>query len=351
MKTIYINGRFLSQKISGVQRFASEIIKELILLKKNYSIVILIPRNCKTETFFDIKLKKIGWNISHIWEQVDLPLFLSNKNNAILLNLTNTAPLFYNNNIVTIHDLAFLVNPKWFSFLFRTFYKFLIPKITKKARHIITVTNTMKDELVEYLTIQPQKISVVNNAVSTNFYLELNCKKYSPNNYALTVSSIDPRKNIKLLIQGFLAANFSDLKLYIIGDKNTNFNFENDIDYSSKIIFLGRVSDEELVHYYSHAKFFVYLSIYEGFGIPNIEAMKMRVPVLTSNLPVMKEVCRNAAIYANPLNVIDIKEKMQLLNYDESLRNTLIENGIKNINDYSWHKSAKKLQNIIEKIQ
>lgn len=349
METLYVNGRFLTQKISGVQRFANEILKEYALLRKSHSIVVLVPRNCKTAKFPNVEIQKIGWNISHLWEQIDLPLFLKINNNALLLNLTNTAPLFYNNNIVTIHDLAFFVNPDWFSYLFRTYYKFLIPRIAQKAQHVITVSNTMKGQLTEYLKIEEQKISVVFNAVSADFHSGMVKKKPNYERYALTVGSIDPRKNLNMLIQGFIAANFSDLKLYIIGGKNSNFNINYKAFNSRNIVFLGRVSDKELKGYYSNALFFVYLSLYEGFGIPNIEAMKMGIPVLTSNIPVMKEVCNDAAAFANPLQIEDIKEKMILLNDNENFRKILIIQGFNNQNRFSWKTSAKVLNDIIKK--
>ena len=347
---LYINGRFLTQKITGVQRFGIEILKALSE-EKEKDITILVPKNYTSSPLDHLyQIKKIGTLEGHLWEQIHLPLFLMSKKNPILLNLTNTAPLFYIKNIVTIHDLAFYVNPSWFSSSFRNYYNFLIPRIARKALKIITVSHTMKEQLASIFKIDINKIEVIYNAVPLSFDKKFNTQvSVEKKHYILTVGSIDPRKNLIKVLEAFNAAQIPNLQLYIIGDKNKNFNFNEELKDSRNIKFLGRVTDEDLLYYYSNSMFFVYLSLYEGFGIPNIEAMKLKVPVLTSNLPVMKEVCRDAAEFADPEKVEDIKTKIITLYKDQNLRERLAIQGYENQKRFSWKDSSKALLAIVEK--
>ena len=129
---IYINGKFLSQNLSGVQRYASDFCNTL-KVKNKY--LILAPRSVTYNSFHNITIKRIGFSGGHFWEQIELPLYLFfNSKKNILVNLCNLAPIFYKNNIVVIHDLAFLRNPNWFSWKFSLLYKIFIPIIAKNAK-------------------------------------------------------------------------------------------------------------------------------------------------------------------------------------------------------------------------
>uniref|UniRef100_UPI0040497599 glycosyltransferase n=1 Tax=Flavobacterium sp. TaxID=239 RepID=UPI0040497599 len=159
---IIINCRFLSQTISGVQRFAIEMCLEL--KKKNLNIIFVSPRNIIHHDLAEqLDVKSIGKLKGHFWEQVTLRDYVT-KNDGLLLSFCNTGPLFLKNQIITIHDLCFMTHPHWFSKSFTIVYNFLIPKIVKKSKHIITVSETSKNEISEKLKINPEKISVIYNA-------------------------------------------------------------------------------------------------------------------------------------------------------------------------------------------
>ena len=161
--------------------------------------------------------------------------------------------------------------------------------------------------------------------------------------FVLCVSSLDPRKNFARLIEG--CQGLTGAKLYIVGKYNHVFSQKMQLDTTSDHIqFLGRVSDEELVRLYNQAVCFVFPSLYEGFGLPPLEAMACGCPVLVSDIPVEREVCGDAALYFNPLDPHDILHTItQYLNDADVIKETMRQKGFDNITRFSWEKSAEVL--------
>lgn len=343
---ICINCRFLSQQITGVQRYAIEICLQLRLFDKN--IIFLSPGNIIHQSIAEkLNVKIIGTKSGYYWEQVELPHWLKKHGNPLLVNLCNIAPLRYNNNSITIHDIAVLKHKEWFSKKFYLFYKAVMPLLVKRAKKIFTVSEFSKSEIISYFSINPDRVFVVNNAVSktispndTSDRWELNDKKY-----ILAVSSINPRKNFKTIIEAFNKID-SDMHLVVAGEANRAFNkvdYINEAVKNKKILFLGYVSDEELGFLYKNAFVFVYISLYEGFGIPMLEAMSCGCPVIASNNTSMLEIGQNAALLVNPLNPEELKKGILDINTDADLRNNLIANGYLVNKEYTWEGSARKL--------
>jgi glycosyltransferase involved in cell wall biosynthesis len=344
---IIINSRFLTQKTSGVQRFAIEICKEL--KKGNLKIEFVAPKNILNNAIADIlEVKKIGFLTGHLWEQITLKTYVRRKK-AILISLCNTAPLFLENQIVTIHDLSFRIYPEWNSKIFSFVYNIMIPLIAKNSNHILTVSNTSKEELINELSISKDKITVVYNAVSSVFLgkgsPEKEVVKVSED-YILTVSSFHPRKNLKRLIKAFLKISNTNLKLYIVGNFDKNFAFDelNFKELDSRVKILTNINDEELKRIYKKAKLFVFPSLYEGFGIPIIEAMSCGVPVCVSDINIFKEVCGSNATYFDPKNIEDIREKIiSSIKTPKPIFNQL--------NKYSWEYSSSVIESVVYKIK
>ncbi|HNW98710.1 MAG TPA: glycosyltransferase family 1 protein [Bacteroidales bacterium] len=347
-RTVYINARFLTQRISGVQRFAYEISQSILNLDIN--LIFLAPQKDSLYQLLpeNAELIRFGKYSGHIWEQFELPNFLKKKANPLLINLCNTAPIIYNNKISTVHDIAFIRFKESFSFKFRIFYKFLIPRLLNSSKAIITVSEFSKGEISSYYGINKNKIIVVPNAVSSNLNITEN--KKNKKRYLLTVSSIDPRKNLKRLIEAFNNINDDSIELLIIGSQNSNFKKNYELVNENNIKFLGYVSDDELAFYYEGAIAFIYPSIYEGFGIPPLEAMRFSCPVLVSDIPVLREVCNSAAMYFDPYNIESISNAIRDIVANENQRINLIKLGTENVKRFNWDKSAKKLLNIINNL-
>lgn len=346
---LIINSRFLTQNITGVQRFAIEISKQLKKQLGDKVQFVSPPNILHSELVKDLDVKVIGNKTGHLWEQIDLPKYLKQNATPLLLNLANTAPLFYKNKITTVHDIAYERFPQTFDWKFRLFYKLLIPNIIKTSKHTLTVSEFSKNEIHDLYGTKLKNIDVVYNAVNKIFKpkkIEINEK------YILAVSSLNYQKNFHSLIKAFNQLNNETTKLYLVGGINKNFastELVSEIEKNENIIFKGRVDDDELIELYSNAICFVYPSLYEGFGIPPLEAQACGCPVVCSNVASLPEVGSvDSVVYCDPYSVEDIKEKIEFVLNDESLQSELRVKGFENIKRFSWEESARRIIDVIE---
>ena len=334
-KKIYINGRFLTQKLTGVNRFAYELC--LALSAKGVDFQIIAPKNInKNYDVSKFKMRFWGHGNSHFWEQITLAFYFLFKKNYLLINFSGLGSIFLKKQFITIHDLSFMKNPKWFSKKYYYFYKILTPIVAKKALHILTVSNFSKKEIQKYLNINENKISVIYNAVSEKFNSKTSFSEKK--DYILSVASIEPRKNFdRLLAAAKLLDN--NTKLLVVGSTNKVFGNVN-LEQNNRAEFLGYVSDNELKKYYSNALLFIYPSIYEGFGLPPLEAMASGCPVVLSDIEVFHEVFGEAAIYFNPYDINDIAQKIDEVLKSKETQEKLISQGYDLVKKYSYENSA-----------
>lgn len=348
---VVVNARFLTQKVTGVQRFAMEICLQLKTMLKEVEFV--TPSDViQKEAYQELNAKIIGSHHGHLWEQLDLPKYLKSKGMPLLVNLANSGPLFYKNKIVTIHDVAYKVFPQTYPKSFLLYYNLMIPRLLNGSRHVVTVSQYSKEEICKFYHVGKDKVSVVYNAVSEIF------KPTTANNgenYFLAVSSMNYRKNFIYILEAFCKYQEQGGKecLYIIGDlKNASFKEMDLSKYTSnpKIKFLGRVSDEELIKYYNNAIAFVYPSFYEGFGIPPLEAQACGCPAICAKASCLPEVFGDSVLYCNPYDSDSLVSSFQKIISDNVLRKALQDKGFINTRKYSWENSAKRLRDIIAKL-
>jgi glycosyltransferase involved in cell wall biosynthesis len=298
---IFVNARFLTQKLTGVQRYGIECSRQI---KKLYpEAIFLTPGNIVHNNIANqLNAVVIGTQTGIRWEQIELPAFMNKTGNAPLLNLANTAPLFYGNNYVTIHDLAFYCHPEWNSKLFSLWYNWMVPRIAKRASHVFTVSETVKNELVSYYKLPAQKISVTYNGIAEEM-LQYH-KPKTKEKIILSVGTFNIRKNHHKLLGAFAASDLKDdYKLVIIGDRNKIFKdiqIDRQVLDNEKIVFLQHVSDDELIEMYNKAELVVSLSTYEGFGIPLLEGLFFGCRIVCSDIPVYRELYEGYADYCNP---------------------------------------------------
>ena len=353
---IYVNARFLTQKLTGVQRFAIETSKELRKLYPSDKLIFVCPYNIVQKEIAEILgVTIIGTHIGHLWEQIDLPFFLKKNGKPLLLNLCSTAPILYSSKISTLHDITFIRFPKTFSWKFRLFYRVLTPLICKSSKHILTVSEFSKRELSQFYDLPLDSISVVYNAVTPSF-----CSRKKNNmkgKYILAVSSLKENKNFPTIISVFLKfqKEFPSIKLYLVGDLYSNsFNSMNEllktIQENENIECVGRVDDNDLIEYYNNAIAFIFPSLYEGFGIPPLEAQACGCPVVSSNSSSLVEVLNDSALFNDPMDVKGFTDSLKLIINNASLRDELIDKGYTNINRFSWKNSAQKIFDIINLI-
>ncbi|MEI8005442.1 MAG: glycosyltransferase family 1 protein [Bacteroidota bacterium] len=365
-KPIYINGRFLAQRMTGIPRFAFEMCKAMH--DQGFSFIVLAPANVLSEYVIDFKLIRFGFIKGLFWEHLLLPLYLLFHGNPLLLNFGSYGPLFYKNRIITIHDLALLVNPSWFSRSYYWYYKLVTPVAVRRSLKIITVSNFSKSEIIRLLHVPAEKIEVIYNAVALKQTAGTGIDPSSPEEtlshinslkntrfngfiqkkYILSISSLDPRKNLARIVDAFLKSGLTEeYQLVFAGKTDAIFNME----LSAEIVkrSLGYVTDEELVLLYKNASLFVYPSIYEGFGIPPLEAMALGCPVILSDIPVFHEVFGEACSYFDPNDTDDIINGMIKVLNDTEYRRQLTEAAFIRLRNFSWNKSANLLIDILRK--
>jgi len=302
---LFVNARFLAAPLTGVQRYSIEISRQI--KKFHPATRFLSPYNIRHHAIAEeLGAEQTGQTKGHLWEQVTLPSFLKKNGNPSLFNPANTAPLAYENNFITIHDLAFFHFPHWNSLAFRMWYNYLIPKIAKRAKHIFTVSETMREELAANLSLPLSSISVSYNGIPEVF------KKFKiplqKEPLVLAVGSINQRKGYSQLVAAFLESRISAThQLVIVGNRDKIFASVPGLSQRQKsIIVCEGITDEELVDLYQRADILVSLSEYEGFGIPVLEGLFFGCKVLCSDIPTYRELFGDYAYFCNSQNIKEI---------------------------------------------
>lgn len=272
--------------------------------------------------------------------------------------------------VITFHDLSFEHHPQLFSHRKILWQKFLMntKQEAKKADKLMADSFSTKEDLINIYKIDPAKIKVVYLGVSKDFkpirkdnsQLKRVRKKYSlPKSFVLYFGTIEPRKNLILLIKAFEALKektiwkdfegdvFSDLKLVIAGAKGwlykDIFKEVENSRYKKDIIFTGFVDDKDKPHLYNLANLFVYPSFFEGFGFPPLEAMACGVPTIVSNASSLPEIVGDGAVMIDPYNVDELAFAIREVLEDKDLRENLIKKGLKQAKKFSWDKTAQEV--------
>lgn len=340
--TIFVNGSFLSREMCGVKRYAINVLTHIS--EGSEKIVVLAPTYIKNECFLGrgIEVRRIGKRYGTWWEQIELPAYMAALGTPPLLSLTNNCPILYRNNVVTLHDVIFLVHPGSFLFWKRPIFKFAAWTFVRRAKHVLTVSEFSKKEIVRNYHIQSDKITVAYNASPFDVVLEEGegRKGYDPP-YVLGFYSDCEYKNVDFLIHSFDRLIESGVVLKLVGGKQGRVG---------KVEFLGRVSDDALSALYMHAQAFVLPSLYEGFGLPPIEAQSLGCPVLASRIPALVEILRESAVFFEPTNPDDFIQKLTAVLDDNVLRRTVSAAGLLNAARFCWSNTANKILDVMTTI-
>lgn len=282
------------------------------------------------------------------------------ETNYILMPIQFNGPT-----ICTVYDLSFKAHPECHTAETRRNLNTNLAQSIKTATHVLTISEFSKREIMTHYQVPADKISIVSPGVSEKYHpqseteVEVTLKKYGLNygKYLVCVGTIEPRKNLINLMQAYAQlpeAIKTQYPLVLVGGKGWLCD---DIEREMQplladkhLVYVGYAPQQEVYDLYSGARASAYVSIYEGFGMPILEAMASGVPVLTSNCTSMPEVAGDAAILADPLDINDISQKLLLLLTDENLRSDLISKGFNRITNYTWSKSAEKLLQLLKKL-
>ncbi len=349
-----INGKFTAQRITGVQRVAYELTRAMQAADVPADeLEVVVPQNA-TDPGLSLKRKRLcAWLKGNLWEQIALPMATSHQT---LVSLCNSGPLLKRKQVVMIHDMAVYDVPQAFSKKFRFCYRMKYWILHRQAKVILTVSAFSKSRICHHLGIDETRVSVIHNGADhldrvvsdPGILARLNLTKGS---YCIIVGSLDPRKNLQRVLDAVeQLGDLSDTKFVIAGGANPRVFDSKHIakkTESDRIVWAGFVSDGELKALYGDAACLVFPSLYEGFGLPPIEAMYCGCPVIVSNEPSLIEVCGDAALYCDARSSDDIAAKISLMMSDNELQQRFREKGLRHAQQYRWDRAASKLLQVL----
>jgi glycosyltransferase involved in cell wall biosynthesis len=356
-KTIFINGRFLTQPVTGVQRYAREIVNRLVLLEPD-RFRILIPRgnHLNVPELLRSRVQQLGRFQGHLWEQLELGPYV-NLQGGMLYSPTMSNPVVVSKQIFTVQDLFVLEYPEWVGLNFHRWYSWLLPKLIQRSKPIVAGSLYAQAEIVRRFSLPASAIQVIPCGVDSRFVpaneserLRVKAKFQLPEQFFLSLGSLEPRKNLKNLIDAWLGLPESNRCPLLIAGKLGATQVFGDFDLNSlvrtghDIRVLGYVPDDDLSGLYSSASVFTYVSLLEGFGLPPLEAAACGAKVLTSNNSGMLEVMGGFATLVDPLSVQSITAGLlaSMLAPPPSAEKCLLLR-----QRYDWDVSAQKLLDLL----
>ena len=287
-----------------------------------------------------------------LWTQFQLPQIYKNLKSSLLFSPLPEAPLYSNCRfVVTSFDMIPLRFPKRFSPL-TPYHRYYTPEVLKQAQHIICISQTTAQDITNFYRIPANKITPIPLAYDRTHFLPLNLPK---RNYFLYIGRQDPYKNIQRLITAFAALpNSKDYELWLVGPSDRRYTSTltaqvAELGITNQVKFLDYVPYSELPKIINEAIALVFPSLWEGFGLPVLEAMACGTPVITSNLSSLPEVAGDAAILINPYNTGEITEAMQAIATDLELRSRLSSQGITHSQQFSWEKTGKATVEVLSR--
>lgn len=371
---ILINALLLNDKFSGIGHFTQNLLSTMskaesgqnkveVLLSKEYSGALAESGNFKPQKLHfstASRLKRI------YFEQIELNKYLK-QNKFDLYHTTNCISSYFSvlPTIITVHDLVALDYPEFCKNSTAAYYRLFLPNSIRKAKKIIAVSNTIKEDIIRKFDIDPEKIEVIHHGVGEEFtkiqssgQLKQVIEKYQlPHKFLLFVGNLEPRKNLPNLIDALIELkkhNRFEHKLVIAGENGWKNNsiFEKVKQYGivDDIIFTGYVDQQDLPSLYSLADLFVFPSFYEGFGLPVLEAMACGTPVLGSNRGALPEIIGTHLPSVNPSDVNDIVQKILLFVNDPQLKNTAVNYGKERVKQFTWEKTTQQTLNVYNQL-
>ncbi|EEA02713.1 glycosyl transferase group 1 [Burkholderia sp. H160] len=349
-----INGKFTSQPITGVQRVAYELTRAMQMRAvPGDEPEVFVPPNVVEPGSLLKRQRRFPWLRGTLWEQITLPIA---ARGVTLLNLCNTNPLFKHGQVVMVHDMAVYDVPQGFSRKFRLWYRVCFALLPRTHPIVLTVSTFSKTRICHHLKIDESRVKVVapgadhlDRIVADPAVLQrLELRKDA---YCVIVGSLDPRKNLRGVLDAIeRLGHLRDVKFVIVGRKNPRIFSSTGQEHpvhSRQVVWAGFVSDEELKALYQNAGCLVFPSLYEGFGLPPLEAMYCGCPVIASACTSIPEACGGAAMYCDPTSADDIAAKITQMMSDADLRQRHRSAGLLHAREFRWERAAQKVLEIL----
>lgn len=365
MKRVAINTRFLlKDKLEGFGWFTFYTAKYLVENNPDIQFYFLFDRPYDPSFVFSENVKPVvlfpqarhpllfrwwfDFSVTRFLKQNKIDLFISPDG---YLSLRTTLP-----QIAVIHDLNFEHYPEDLKAHHSRYLRKFFPKFARKADAIVTVSNFSKSDIVETYEINPAKITVAYNGVNDFFNSTDSTQREEEDPYFLFVGSIHPRKNLNRLLQAFdhfKSSTATNHKLLVVGDPyfwsdEMKAVLEN-MKHRHAVVFKPYASVKALKAYYQHAEALLFVSYFEGFGIPVVEAMACGCPVVVGKNTACDEIAGEAALKVDPFAIAEISDAMRTIAADKELRETLIEKGLKQAEKFTWQQTGGIMNDVMNK--
>jgi glycosyltransferase involved in cell wall biosynthesis len=337
MKMAFDGRVFKHRKISGVERYSGALLSEL---RKIIDVDVFTPASEHRHA-------------QHLWVQTRLPVDVLTSRADVLFCPVMVGPVMLPKSIplvVTIHDLAFLRFPDMYARAFREYYRFILPYVLRRADLIVALTQVESEHIESTYPFARNKVHVVPSGVEEKFRVLTDGRQP----IILAVGSLNKHKNLSALIRGFsLVADRIAHNLVIVGGDRSVISSDSGIGEAlrglpaSRVSMLGYVSDDELLSWYGKADIFAFPSLFEGFGLPPLEAMAAGCAVVASNASCIPEVCGDGAYYFDPLSDVDIGRALLDMSCDSELKEGVRCRGREHSKKYSWSNTANEMVRLI----
>lgn len=325
---VAVNVRATGLRLTGVQRYVHEMVRHLEPRVRHVA-----PK------------RALQGPRGHLWEQSVLPL---RTGRDLLWSPANTGPAALRRQVVTIHDASPLDHPEWFSPPFAAWYRFLLPRLMQVARQVITGSEFSRERLIDH-GAPSEKVTAIPLAADSRFGLssatrleEVSNHYRLPRHYVLVLGSLEPRKNLRRTFAAWerVAAHAAGVELVVAGGSDAIYRDVAIDRLPPRTRILGYVDDRDLPTLYAGARALLYPSLYEGFGLPPLEAMASGTPVVTSNRSSLPEVVGDAAITVNPSDVEAIAEGLRELLEDGDVAGRCRSLGRAQAKSFTWNRTA-----------
>lgn len=355
MKPLFVNGRFLSQPVSGMQRYGRCLLAALDRQRADAGfqrkVVLLVPQNAANDLrFASIEVRQTGKLLGHAWEQLELP---QASHSGTLLSLTGIGPLLHRDHVLVLHDAAIFANPHQFTWAYRALHRTLRPQLARRAGRLITVSPFSRHELAHHLAVPPERFVVVPNGSDHLLEVRPDPSIFAQSvlergRYVLIVGNRSANKQIAVAEAAFERAGLAGYQLVHVGGAIPHVLASAGPGRRGTLE-LGRVDDEVLAALYLHAHALIFPSRYEGFGIPPLEAMSLGCPVVASRAGAVPEVLGSAALYADPGDIEGFARGLRELE-EPKLRERMVCSGRARAREFSWRASADQLAAIVDPV-
>lgn len=292
---------------------------------------------------------------AQLWEQGALPHLLRGR---LLFSPANSGPVRLRRQVVTVHDVATLDHPEWFSGRFAHWYRWMLPRVIASAQHVITVSEYSRSRIVALTGADPGKVTSIPLGVDPAFRppraedVSRVVQRYGiEGRFLLVVGSVEPRKNLQTLFEAWThwTDRPDDLTLVVAGTQGHAFAGRGFDALPAACRLIGRVTDADLPALYAGASAFLFPSVYEGFGLPPLEAMACGTPVISSGATSLAEVVGDAALVVDPHDSASMIQAMKRLDEDTTLRRRLTNAGVRHAARFTWQRTAQATLDVLER--